>query len=411
MAGVRTEQLGFVSLRPKAWHDRPAVSGGTTWARRGIWIAVRKDPAGGRRLLCRRLRCFVIPQRRIPCPVWEARHVLRPIGRALRSRRYRRSGDRQNVMQGCEPQPSPPRDWFGRCRATPIRSLTAQQAALHAALVIHSGIADLRSAPLAGSDIARETAAMRQVVIDLAGSGDDSQHNIELDNAAIDLVPAHTQQQVWLSRWIIGHHVHVLFNVYAAIALRDTIRLLRAGTVHAAADQLARATTYVQGFAAARAHAATLPADFYNEVVRPTMVPTVVPVPLSGSMHVEYQMYREKVNELLTVLPEPVNELALREPGLAFAREALLEADLIEAERHVCLVEPVVGNLRSLIQPPRSTENAVAVLRLMRHRRAAQFEPFLRFGDHLVAGQANQPENDTNGRPRQRNACDGTRLN
>ncbi len=290
------------------------------------------------------------------------------------------------------PTRSPVQGYF-RVRTT---ALTAQQAALHAALVIHSGIANLRSTPLAGSDIARETAAMRQVVLDLAGTGDDAQHEIEPDNAAIDPVPAHTQQQVWLSRWIIGHHVHVLFNVYATMALQDTIRLLRAGTVHPALDQLTRATTYVHGFAAARAHAAALPADFYNEVVRPTMVPTVVTVPLSGSMHVEYQMYRERVNELLTVLPEPVNELALREPGLAFAREALLEADLIEAERHVCLVEPVVGNLRSLIQPPRSRENAVAVLRLMRHRRAAQFEPFLRFGDHLVAATTQPAANDNN---------------
>ena len=122
--------------------------------------------------------------------------------------------------------------------------------------MIDSGIANLRSTPLAGSDIARETAAMRQVVLDLAGTGDDAQHEIEPDNAAIDPVPAHTQQQVWLSRWIIGHHVHVLFDVYATMALQDTIRLLRAGTVHPALDQLTRATTYVHGFAAARAHAA-----------------------------------------------------------------------------------------------------------------------------------------------------------
>ena len=133
-------------------------------------------------------------------------------------------------------------------------------------------------------------------------------------------------------------------------------------------------------------------------VVRPTMVPTVVPVPLSGKMHVEYQLYRARVDELLEVLPDPVNDLALPEPELAFAREELLEADLIEAERHVCLVEPVVGNARSLIQAPRSSENAVAVLRRMRHRRAAQFQPFLRFADHVAAATASPTDADQTGR-------------
>jgi hypothetical protein len=273
---------------------------------------------------------------------------------------------------------------YFRVRTT---ALTAAQAALHAGLVIESAIADLRNAPLAGSDLARETAAMRQVVVDLAGSEGD-EHAVEIGDDAdgrIEAVPASAQRQVWLSRWIIGHHVHVLLNVYATIALQEAIALLRAGDTHRATRKLATVTTYVQGFAPARAHAATLPSDFYNVVVRPTMVPTVVAVPLSGKMHVEYQLYRKRVDELLDVLPEPVNELALPEPELAFAREELLEADLIEAERHVCLVEPVVGNERSLIQAPRSSENAVAVLRRMRHRRAAQYEPFLRFGDHLVA--------------------------
>ena len=274
---------------------------------------------------------------------------------------------------------------YFRVRTT---ALTAPQAALHAALVIESAIADLRNAPLAGSDIARETAAMRQVVVDLAGSEGEPGAEIDGDDGQIDAVPAASQRQVWLSRWIVGHHVHVLLNVYATIALQEAIALLRAGETHLATHKLATVTTYVKGFAPARAHAATLPSDFYNVVVRPTMVPTVVPVPLSGKMHVEYQLYRKRVDELLEVLPEPVNELALPEPELAFAREELLEADLIEAERHVCLVEPVVGNERSLIQPPRSSENAVAVLRRMRHKRAAQFEPFLRFGDHLVASVA-----------------------
>lgn len=292
------------------------------------------------------------------------------------------------------PTRSPVQGYF-RVRTT---TLSAPQAALHACLVIQSTIADLRNAPLAGSDIAREVAAMRQVIVDLAGPVGDPINEIERDGGEIETVPAHAQRQVWLSRWILGHHVHVLLNVYATIALQEAIALLRAGETHAATHKLATVTTYVQGFAPARAHAAALPSDFYNLVVRPTMVPTVVPVPLSGKMHVEYQLYRERVNELLDVLPDPVNELALPEPELAFAREELLEADLIEAERHVCLVEPVVGNARSLIQPQRSSENAVAVLRRMRHRRAAQFEPFLRFGDHLAAATAPPADRDRAGR-------------
>ncbi|MFD9406496.1 hypothetical protein ACFWBN_05635 [Streptomyces sp. NPDC059989] len=95
-------------------------------------------------------------------------------------------------------------------------------------------------------------------------------------------------------------------------------------------------------------------------------------------MPVEYRQYRNAIDELLEVLPEPIEDLALREPGLAFAREALLEGDLIEAERHVCLVEPVVGSERSLVQPPATMDNAVSVLRLMRHVRAAKAAPFVR---------------------------------
>jgi hypothetical protein len=284
---------------------------------------------------------------------------------------------------------------YFRVRTT---ALTAPQAALHAAVVIQSAIGDLRNVPLAGSDIARETAALRQVLVDLAGPSSEAPVELEHDGGAIDVVPADTQRQVWLSRWIIGHHAHVLLNVYATIALQEAIALLRAGELRAATHKLATVTTYVQGFAPARAHAAALPSDFYNTVVRPTMVPTVVPVPLSGKMHVEYQLYRQRVDELLEVLPDPVNDLALSEPELAFAREELLEADLIEAERHVCLVEPVVGNARSLIQPPRSSENAVAVLRRMRHRRAAQYEPFLRFGDHVAAAASLPANADRTGR-------------
>lgn len=270
-------------------------------------------------------------------------------------------------------------------------ALTAGQAAHQAALVIHRGVADLCEAPLSGSDIARETAAMRQVVVDLLGGEEGLVGPVEQGDEAGDTLwerVARRQEEMWLSRWINGHHVHVLFNVYATIALREAVERLREGAVREATTQLARTTVYVQGFAAARAHAAALPSDFYNTTVRPTMVPTVVPVPLSGSMHMEYRAYRNTIDELFEVLPDPIEELALREPGLAFAREALLEADLIEAERHVCLVEPVVGSERSLVQPPATMDNAVSVLRLMRHVRAAKVARFVRFGDHLVAAGA-----------------------
>ncbi|WKX69194.1 hypothetical protein [Streptomyces sp. XD-27] len=281
-------------------------------------------------------------------------------------------------------------------------ALTAGQAAHQAAQVICRGLADLCEAPVSGSDIARETAAMRQVVVDLVGGEESPEDTEDLGGEAAAAVPERwaRQEEMWLSRWITGHHVHVLFNVYATIALRQALERLREGAVREATAQIARATVYVQGFAAARAHAAALPADFYNATVRPTMVPTVVPVPLSGSMHMEYREYRDTIGELIEVLPDPIEDLALREPGLAFAREGLLEADLIEAERHVCLVEPVVGSERSLVQPPATMDNAVSVLRLMRHVRAAGIASLVRFGDHLVAGAVQHRQGGAGGSPR-----------
>ena len=292
-------------------------------------------------------RCSAIRASRTRCRAWAAPGASTPFAWQLRlrpcppsaarpsaTRRLRAAARETAGLVRCLARDADPVDGerlptrshvqgYFRVRTT---ALTAAQAALHAALVIESAIADLRNAPLAGSDIARETAAMRQVVVDLAGSDGEQAVEIDDDDGQIEVVTPASQREVWLSRWIVGHHVHVLLNVYATIALQEAIALLRAGESHRATRKLATVTTYVKGFAPARAHAATLPSDFYNVVVRPTMVPTVVPVPLSGKMHVEYQLYRKRVDELLEVLPQPVNELALPEPELAFAREELLEA-------------------------------------------------------------------------------------
>ncbi|MGA5063706.1 hypothetical protein ACPB9E_07950 [Streptomyces exfoliatus] len=194
-----------------------------------------------------------------------------------------------------------------------------------------------------------------------------------------------------------------MFNVYATIALRQAIEQLREGMMHEATAHLARTTVYVQGFAPAGRTPQPCPPTSTTPPSAPSC-PTVVPVPLSGSMHVEYRQYRDAVDELLEVLPESIEDLARHEPGLAFAREALLEADLIEAERRVTLVEPVVGSERSLVQPPATMDNAVSVLRPMRHVRAAKAACLVRFGDHLVAAVARPSRRPDSAHPRRATA-------
>ncbi|GHF24181.1 hypothetical protein GCM10010359_28020 [Streptomyces morookaense] len=277
---------------------------------------------------------------------------------------------------------SPVEEYF----RTRMAALSAPQAALQAVLVVHRGVTDLRSAPLAGSDLEYELTAMRQALVDLTGCTSTAAAEPSCADRQSDHPPSTSAPQaMWLARWITGHHIHALFNVCATSVLRKALSHVRAGAVREAVDHLRRTVVYVRGVPASRAHAAAMPADFYCEIVRPTMTPPIVSLPLSGRMHVGFLAWRDALEELLLVLPDPVDELARRAPELAFAREELLEADLVEAERHVCLAESAVAGARSLIQPPRSTENAVAVLRLMRHKRAARYAPFVRFGDQVAA--------------------------
>jgi hypothetical protein len=127
-----------------------------------------------------------------------------------------------------------------------------------------------------------------------------------------------------------------------------------------------------------------VPAAFYQQTLRPTMLPPLTEAPLSGRMHMEYQSYRRRLSALLQALPDSGAVLATRQPRLALARERLLEADLVEAERHVTSVEPLVGDARSLIQTNKSVDNAVSVLRRIRHARAGAVAPFVRFPDRLM---------------------------
>jgi hypothetical protein len=193
-------------------------------------------------------------------------------------------------------------------------------------------------------------------------------------------------EQEWTARWIVGHQVHVLFNICAAVAVTDAVHHLCHGASEAALRRLGHATTYVRGFPAAMTHASTIPVDYYTAVVRPSMQPPSVARPLSGRQHRGYKIFRGAMKALLAVLPDPYEQLAARDPELAAARDALLEADLVDSERHVTLAYSMVHLQRSIAQLPDGPDNAVGELRLMRHRRAAQYAPLIRFGDHYIAG-------------------------
>lgn len=262
--------------------------------------------------------------------------------------------------------------------------LSDQQAALHGLLVVYRGLRDLCRAPLSGADLAVEVAGMRQAALDLTGAG-------ESDPSPTDPLPssAATEQlsleREWTARWLVGHQVHVLFNICAAVAVTDAAQYLRDGATGAALIRLEHATTFVRGFPAAMTHASTIPVEYYMASVRPSMQPPDVSIPLSGRQHRGYKTFRGAMKDLLVAVPDSFAELHARDPELADARDALLEADLVDSERHVTLAYSMVRLRRSIAQLPTGPDNAVGELRLMRHRRAAQYAPLIRFGDHYLA--------------------------
>ncbi|MGV9270077.1 hypothetical protein ACWDRR_36115 [Kitasatospora sp. NPDC003701] len=263
--------------------------------------------------------------------------------------------------------------------------LSDQQAALHGALALHRGLEDLCDAPLSGADLALEMTGMRQSVLDLTGAAPGADPDSLPSPAAPGPMVRAPSESLWSARWLIGHQVHVLFNICAAVAVADATRHLRHGDHDAALPRLADATVYVRGFPAAMTHASTIPADYYMAEIRHTMAPPSVDVPLSGRQHRGYKLFRAAMKDLLTVVPDSYEHLAARAPELAEARGALLEADIVDSERHVTLAYSMVHLRRSIAQKPEGPDNAVAELRLMRHRRAAQYAPLIRFGDHYIA--------------------------
>jgi hypothetical protein len=288
--------------------------------------------------------------------------------------------DRLGAQLADRYEESDPRSAAQRYFRIRTAALSGDRALWHCLRVIADVAEDLVDAPISGSDIRRMSLAMSTVLGRLPGA----EHVDEAAPPATHPAQALPIEEIWFRRWIIGHQLHAMLNVYAAQALTDAANALRENDLHRAVVALDDSTKLVDGFAAARAQALGVPAAVYQEVLRPTMLPPLTEVPLSGRMHVEYRGYRRRLGELLEMLPSPGVKLAATRPTLALARERLLEADLIEAERHVTSVEPLVGDSRSLIQTTKSTENAISALRRIRHRRAAEAAPYVRFPDRQV---------------------------
>ncbi|MEU2853658.1 hypothetical protein [Streptomyces syringium] len=232
------------------------------------------------------------------------------------------------------------------------RELSDQQAALHGVLVVHRGLEDLCDAPPSGPDLALEVTGMRQSVLDPTGSAPGANHDSVPPLAVPEAGAGSSSESVRSARWVIGHQVHALFNVCAAVAVADAPRSLRVGEGDAALLRPADATVYVRGFPAAMAHASTIPADYCTAATRHTMAPPSVDIPLSGRQHRGYKLFRAAMKNLPAVVPDSYGQLAARAPEPAAARGALLEADIVDGERHVTLAYSMVHLRRSIAQKP-----------------------------------------------------------
>jgi hypothetical protein len=187
-----------------------------------------------------------------------------------------------------------------------------------------------------------------------------------------------------LERWIVVHHAYFLMNVHAASCVNQAARIAESDQA-LAASLLEEASVYVRGFSAAMMHSAAVPSSYYGDVIRPTMHPPAVPVVLTGTMQPEHASYRAALETFLHACGEPFLELVQKNRALALARDHLLDADLLDIEKHTCVASALVGNEHSLIQNEDSPGNAVSALRRMRHERAARYCPLMRFGDAAVA--------------------------
>jgi hypothetical protein len=255
--------------------------------------------------------------------------------------------------------------------------------------IIARALTDLRRARLSLGDQAAEILSMAQVLRGLIppAGAPASERAVAPHGRPEPYVPDSDE----LTRWVVTHHLYFVLNLAAADTVSRAIAAIADGRREAACAALREATGYVRGFTAAMMHAADMSAPCYEAMVRPTMQPPAVPVALTGRTQPEHRAFRKAMRRLVDVSATPFAELVETDPELAVARDALLEADLQDLERHTMVTAALVGEDHSIVRGGASAESAIATLRTMRHTRAMTYRPLMRFGDPVSLTAPTRP--------------------
>ncbi|MGW0087019.1 hypothetical protein [Streptomyces sp. NPDC003393] len=252
--------------------------------------------------------------------------------------------------------------------------------------IIARTLADLRDARLDLNDRAAEVRAMVLILRGL--SPQDGPPAAESAGAAVPSGTSHRVGRDELTRWVITHHFYFVLNLAAAHAVSRAVAALADADRDTAVTAFREAVVLVRGFTAAMMHSGDMSAACYDAKVRPTMQPPAVPVALTGRTQPEHKAFRKAMRRLVAACGEPFAKTAVADPELALVRDALLEADLHDIERHIAVTAALVGDDQSIVQVDEAAESAIAMLRTMRHTRAAAYRDLMRFGDPVEIAAA-----------------------
>ncbi|MFE0673956.1 hypothetical protein [Streptomyces sp. NPDC058867] len=271
----------------------------------------------------------------------------------------------------------PNHDYFG------VRTAPLDDARLvsEVTVVLARALADLRIARLTLNQQAAEVLSVIQVLRGLAPrDAERDPASPETPAGPAPVVPAQDE----LTRWVITHHFYFVLNLAAAEAVTRALARNKEGETEAARDALREAAVYVRAFTAAMMHSGDMSAPCYDAEVRPTMSPPAVPAALTGRTQPEHKAFRKAMRTLARTWTDSFDKLAANAPEVALARDALLEADLQDIEQHITITATLVGDDSSIIAADDAGGSAIAMLRTMRHTRAADYRPLMRFGDNVT---------------------------